>query len=42
MYKILEITVDETTWYVVYNKIKKIEEARFLTNNEAMSFIVGK
>lgn len=42
MYKILEISVDGATWYVVYNNIKKIEEARFTTNSEAMSFIIGK
>jgi hypothetical protein len=42
MYKIIELEVDGETWFVVYNKIKKIEEARFTTNNEAMSFIIGK
>ena len=42
MYRIIEIEIDGETWYVVYNTIKKVEEARFTNNDDAMSFIIGK
>jgi len=42
MYKIIKTLVDEAECYIVYNTIKKLEEARFSTNKEAMSYVMGR
>jgi hypothetical protein len=42
MYKIIKTLVDEVEWYIVYNTVKKLEEARFSTNKEARFYIIGR
>jgi hypothetical protein len=42
MYKIIELIVDDTQFFVVYNKIKGVEEDRFLSYKEASDYIIGK
>ena len=42
MYRIIKTLVDDVEYYVVYNTVKKIEEARFSTNKEAMDYVMGR
>lgn len=42
MYKIIKTVVEDEECYIVYNTIKKLEEARFSTNKEAMAYVMGR
>jgi hypothetical protein len=42
MYKIIKTVVEDVEYYIVYNTVKKLEEARFSTNKEAMSYVMGR
>lgn len=42
MYKIIKTLVDGVDCFIVYNMIKRTEEARFSTNKEAMAYITGR
>jgi hypothetical protein len=42
MYKIIKTVADEVECYIVYNTVKKLEEARFSTNKEAIAYVMGR
>jgi hypothetical protein len=42
VYKIIKTTVDGADCFIVYNMVKRTEEARFSTNKEAMTYIIGR
>ena len=42
MYKVIKTVVDGVDFFIVYNMVKRTEEARFSTNKEAMAYIMGR